>query len=159
MKSIPLRPRLLHAIALGSLILVANQAIAIEPKAAPQSVMQTDERALARKPLEAYLQGHATGDAAHMRRAFLPTAHVEGMRDGKFVSRTLEEYLAGFNGKPAEDEAQRRRRIDTIDISGNAAMARVTLDYPATVLTDYFVLLKVDGEWKIANKVWTAQKK
>ena len=159
MKSIPLRPRLLHAIALGSLILVANQAIAIEPKAAPQSVMQTDERALARKPLEAYLQGHATGDAAHMRRAFLPTAHVEGMRDGKFVSRTLEEYLAGFNGKPAGDEAQRRRRIDTIDISGNAAMARVNLDYPATVLTDYFVLLKVDGEWKIANKVWTAQKK
>ena len=25
--------------------------------------------------------------------------------------------------------------------------------------TDYFVLLKVDGEWKIANKVWTRQPK
>ena len=34
-------------------------------------------------------------------------------------------------------------------------MARVTLDYPSGVFTDYFVLLKVDGEWKIANKVWT----
>ena len=29
------------------------------------------------------------------------------------------------------------------------------LDYPSGIFTDYFVLLKVDGEWKIANKVWT----
>ena len=159
MKSTPLYSRLWHAIALGSLILVVNQAIATEPKSTPQSATETDDKALARKPLEAYLQGHATGDAAHMRLAFLPTAHIEGIRDGKFVSRTLEEYLAGFDGKPAEDEARRRRRIDTIDISGNAAMARVTLDYPTATLTDYFVLLKVDGEWKIANKVYSAQKK
>ena len=34
-------------------------------------------------------------------------------------------------------------------------MARVTLYYPSGTFTDYFVLLKVDGEWKIANKVWT----
>ena len=33
-----------------------------------------------------YLQGHATGDASHMRMAFLPTAHIEGVRDGTFAS-------------------------------------------------------------------------
>ena len=38
-------------------------------------------------------------------------------------------------------------------------MARVTLDYPNGTFTDYFVLLKLDGEWKIANKVWTRQPK
>ena len=90
-----------------------------------------------------------------MRRAFLPTAHIEGIRDGKFLSWTANEYIAGFKGTPPADESQRKRWIDSIDISGNAAMARVTLDYPAGTFTDYFVLLKVDGEWKIANKVWT----
>jgi len=120
---------------------------------------QTGEDAAVRKPLEAYLQGHATGDGAHMRQAFLPTAHIEGIRDGKFLSWTADEYIAGFKGQPPADEARRKRWIDSIDVSGNAAMARVTLDYPSGVFTDYFVLLKVDGGWKIANKVWTRQVK
>lgn len=123
--------------------------------APPASAQQASEEAAVRKPLEAYLQGHATGDAGYMRQAFLPTAHVEGMRDGKFLSRTVDEYIAGFKGSPAPDEAQRRRSIDQVDVNGDAAMARVTLAYPSGRFTDYFVLLKVDGEWKIANKVWT----
>lgn len=120
---------------------------------------QPGEDAAARKPLEAYLQGHATGDASYMRQAFLPTAHIEGIRDGKFLSWTADEYIAGFKGTPPADEARRKRWIDSVDISGNAAMARVTLDYPSGTFTDYFVLLKVDGEWKIANKVWTRHAK
>lgn len=66
---------------------------------------------------------------------------------------------SGFNGKPAGDEARRKRRIDRIELHGNAGMARVTLDYPTVTFTDYFVLLKVDGEWKIASKVYDATRK
>ncbi len=131
--------------------LLSAQAFAATPDAA--------EAAAVRVPLEAYLKGHASGDGAYMRKAFLPTAHIEGIRDGKFVSWTVDEYAAGFKGAPAADEAQRKRSIDAVDVSGNAAMARVTLDYPAGAFTDYFVLLKVDGEWRIANKVWTRQPK
>jgi hypothetical protein len=109
-----------------------------------------------RAALTHYLQGHATGDASHMRKAFLPTAHIEGLRDGAFVSMTLEEYCSRFPGKPAADEATRRRTIDSVDITGNAAMARVTLTHGSTTLRDYFVLLKVDGEWRIANKTFSA---
>lgn len=139
--------------ALRNLFAVACLALAAAAHA------QTDEQAQVRKPLEAYLQGHATGDGAYMRAAFLPTAHIEGIRDGKFASRTVDEYISGFQGKPAADEAQRKRSIDAIDVDGDAAMARVTLDYPSGVFTDFFVLLKVDGEWKIANKVWTRRAK
>lgn len=117
------------------------------------------EDAAVRKPLQAYLQGHASGDGAYIRQAFLPSAHIEGIRDGKFLSWTAEEYIAGFKGSPPTDEAQRKRRIDSVDVNGTAAMARVTLDYPSGTFTDYFVLLKVEGEWKIANKVWTRNPK
>ncbi|MGH9162092.1 MAG: nuclear transport factor 2 family protein [Vicinamibacteraceae bacterium] len=115
---------------------------------------QTDEAV--RVPLNHYLRGHATGDPSYMRKAFLPTAHIEGIRDGKFVSWTLEDYCALFEGKPAPDEPSRRRTIDRVDVSGTAAMARATLVHGETTFTDYFVLLKVDGEWKIANKVYAA---
>lgn len=119
----------------------------------------TGEEALARKPLEAYMQAHATGDGDLIRAAFLPTARIDGVRDGKPVSRTAEEFASGFSGKPAEDEAQRRRRIDAVELHGNAGMAQVTLDYPNVTFTDYFVLLKVGGEWKIASKVYNAAPK
>jgi hypothetical protein len=106
-----------------------------------------------------YFEGHATGDAAHFRRAFLPTAHIEGNRQGKFTSWTLEEYCANFDGRPAADEATRKRSIDLVDVSGDSAVARATLDHGAIVFTDYFVLLKVDGAWKIANKVYHGHRK
>lgn len=111
-----------------------------------------------RTTLEHYLRGHATGDPAHMRQAFLPTAHVEGMREGSFTSWTLDEYCAFFSGSPAADESTRQRRIDAIDVSGTAAYAKATLVHSAVTFTDYFVLLKVDGIWKIANKVYYAQR-
>ena len=113
----------------------------------------------ARAAIHQYFQGHATGDASHFRTAFLPTAHIEGNRQGKFTSWTLEEYCASFKGSPAADEAVRTRTIDLIDLSGDSATAKATLDHGAMVFTDYFVLLKVNGEWKIANKVYHGRKK
>ena len=120
---------------------------------APPAPQATDDAGV-RAALNHYIQGHATGDASHMRLAFLPTAHIEGVRDGKFLSRTLDDYCSGFTGKPAADEATRRRTIDEVSISGTAASAKVTLVHGTTTFTDYFVLLKVDGTWKIANKVY-----
>ena len=108
--------------------------------------------------LEHYLQGHATGNAVHMRNAFLPTAHIEGLREGRFTSWTLDEYCALFTGSPAVDEATRQRSIDTIDVSGTAAFAKATLIHGPVTFTDYFVLLKVDDSWKIANKVYHAHR-
>ena len=91
-----------------------------------------------------------------MRAAFLPTAHIEGNRRGQFTSWTVEQYVANYKGTPAADEASRKRTIDRIGVNGTAAMARATLVHGATTFTDYFVLLKVDGAWKIANKVYTS---
>ncbi len=95
--------------------------------------------------------------ADEMRRAFLPTARIDAVRDGQLLSRTVDEFVAGFNGKPAADEATRRRTIDHVAISGTAAMASVTLVHGATTFTDYFVLLKPNNEWKIASKVYSSR--
>jgi hypothetical protein len=110
-----------------------------------------------RRVVEQYFRGHATGDGTEMCKAFLPTAHVEGLRSGQFVSWTVDEYCALFRGTPAPDEAARVRTIDHVDVAGTAAMARATLVHGSTTFVDYFVLLKVDGVWKIANKVYVSR--
>jgi hypothetical protein len=119
--------------------------------------IQPSEDTGVRAVVSQYFRGHATGDGGEMCKAFLPSARIEGLRDGRFVSWTAEEYCGRFRGKPAADEASRARTIDSIDVSGTAAMARATLVHGATTFTDYFVLLKVDGAWKIANKVYVSR--
>ncbi|MFD5878423.1 nuclear transport factor 2 family protein [Streptomyces yangpuensis] len=106
------------------------------------------------EPLRAYVRGHATGDPAHFRDAFLPTAHVEGIRDGVFVSWPLDSYCALFPGRPASDEPARSRRIDTVDVHGTVATATMTLSHGADTFTDVFLLVRAGGGWRIANKAY-----
>lgn len=105
-------------------------------------------------PLESYIRGHATGDPSHFRAAFLPSAHVEGVRDGVFVSWNLDEYCAKFSGEPAYDETTRRRRIDSVDVHGTVATASMTLWHGADTFKDVFLLIRTGTEWRIANKAY-----
>ncbi len=114
--------------------------------------VRTEAPAMA--PLVAYATGHATGDPRHFEAAFLPTAHVEGLRDGQFVSWNLDEYYAIFTGRPAPDEPTRSRRVEhlsTVDTVGTASM---TLWHGPDTFTDVFVLVRVDDRWWIANKAY-----
>lgn len=150
-----------HALLASSLVAltvsnVVSSSAAQDNQASEQSKSAHDG---IRATINHYFKGHATGDASHMRKAFLATAHIEGIREGKFTSWTLDEYCSFFRGQPASDEKNRVRTIDLIDASGNSAMAKATLEHGATIFTDYFVLLKVGDEWKIANKVYHGQRK
>ena len=111
-----------------------------------------------RAPLEAYLRGHATGDAQAFRDAFDADARVWGMRDGQMIRWTAAEYIGrAGSGQAAPDEAQRRRWIESIDVTGDTAVAKIVLAYPAVRFTDYMTLARIDGVWRITNKMFQAQ--
>jgi hypothetical protein len=120
---------------------------------------QDPEDAGIRAALNHYLDGHATGDGAHHRIAFHPVASLYWVNGDTLATRTSAAYAAGAPGRPAADEAQRRRRIVSIDRAGNAAIAKIELDYPGVRFIDYMSLLKVGGEWKIVNKIFHRETK
>ena len=136
-----------------SLLLLAALTIA-----APALAQEKDE-AGARAAVNHYLAGHATGSPDEFRAAFHPKAMLYWNKDGAFAERTSADYIAGASGKPAPDEAQRRRAIESLDVTGNAAMAKVVLDYPSVKFTDYLSLVKADGEWRIVNKIFNVERK
>ena len=117
----------------------------------------SSEQLAACQPIEQYFLGHARDDAAHMRQAFLPTAHIESIKEGAFTSWPLDFYCERFKGQAVADEASRKRRIDWVEVTGTAACARVTLVHGATTFVDFFVLLKTAEGWKIANKAFHGQ--
>ena len=115
--------------------------------------------AAVRAPLEAYLRGHATGSADEFRPAFHPDAQLWGMRNGALIRMTAEDYIGRASGSPPADEAQRRRWIESVDVTGDTAVAKIILDYPAVRFTDYMALSRIDGRWVIINKMFQAEPK
>ena len=120
---------------------------------------QSAEEAAVRAAVEHYFRAHATGLGEHHRKVFHPDARLFAVRDGKYWTLSSEDYIARSPGKPAADEAERKRAVEMVDIAGNAAVAKVVLDYPDVKFTDYMSLLKIDGEWKIVNKTFSEQRR
>ena len=117
------------------------------------------EKAAVRVPLENYLKGHETGNPEFMKKAFHTDGDLMFIRDGKFTTRSFADYISGMSGKPAADEDKRKRFIESIDVSGDAAVGKIILDYPNAKFVDYMTLLKIDGEWKIVNKSFFMERK
>ncbi len=110
-------------------------------------------------PLENYIMGHKTGKAEYMRKAFHTEGKLMSMRGGKYTTTDFEKFFGYFKGKPAKDEAMRKRWIESIDVTGNIAVGKIILDYPTVKFTDYMALLKIGDEWKIVNKAFYAERK
>ncbi len=140
----------------AALLAPALAALAV---AAPLNAQESGDEAGVRAAVELYLASHATGEGTHVAGAFHPELVMYFVRDGALMSRTAADYIAGFRGTPAADEAERRRWIESVDVTGSAATAKVVLDYPQVRITDYFTLLRIDGTWTIMNKVFHAEPK
>lgn len=110
-----------------------------------------------RVPLQAYLDGHATGQERHFRRAFAPDALLVGVKDGVYGQRPASDYIAqSSSGRAPRDEAQRKRRIRSVVVDGDVATAVIELDYPDMRAYDHMSLVRFEDGWRIVVKAYHA---
>ena len=121
----------------------------------------TSEHDAVKLVMQNLLRAFETGDADLLRKTFRSDGTLVGYskKSGKVILRSGEEFATGFTGKPADDDAQRKRSFEILDVTENAALAKLMLDYPTWKGIDYMALSKIDGEWKIISKSWNAQAK
>lgn len=112
-----------------------------------------DESAAVEAALKPYVDGPYTGDGEAQRSVWMDHARIVGSLDGQFMALTVDEFIAAVNEQgPAPNVGH---RIVAIDIAGNAATARIEfIDWHGLRFTDFFVLIKQDGTWKISSKVF-----
>jgi metallo-beta-lactamase class B len=109
-----------------------------------------------RGAIELYFEAHALGDGNYIRQAFSPDAKISFVDHGELKQWTREEFANRIHG-PAADEYRRVRRVESLDVNGDAASAIVTLDYGQVLFRDHLSLLEIDGQWKIVSKVFSAE--
>jgi hypothetical protein len=114
----------------------------------------TSEAAVRRTVEQHYFRAHATGSGAFLRGVFVEEGRMFWSADGQVRSRTSTDYINGFMGQAAADEAQRKRRILAVDVTGDVAIAKAELDYPEARLVDYFILVRASDGWRIVSKAF-----
>lgn len=103
--------------------------------------------------MQHYINGARSGKGAEMKPAFHDDATIYGYVGPDLFAGPIQGlYDWNDENGPAKDIES---RIVHIDIVGTVANVRLESDnWTGHRFTDFFNLLKVNGQWKIMNKVF-----
>ena len=137
-----------------ALILIA---ISVTPASAAPS--DPSDEVMVRETIQTYLHGLKFNDVESFKKAFYPEAKLFFVKkNGTLGQLTQAEWYAGFTANAGKEE-KGDLQIASLDVSGSAASAKVEEDYPDSHYTDFISLLKLNGEWRIVNKIFYAKSK
>jgi hypothetical protein len=105
------------------------------------------------KIIQHYIKGAKSGKGDDMKPAFHKDATVFGYVGDDLFAGPIQNLFAwnDENGPATGLKSQ----IASIDLIDTVATVRLELDdWTGHRFTDLFTLLKIDGEWKIMNKVF-----
>ena len=121
--------------------------------------MDTDIRALA-AIAQAYFDAAYEMDADKFASIFHPSSSVTKVGDDGDVSVTpIEVWLAAVRNMKAPKQLglERHDELLSIDVVRELALLKLKLQIPPRYFTDMLSCLKVNGTWKIVQKVMTAE--
>lgn len=121
--------------------------------------MNTDMHALL-AVAQTYLDAAYEMDADKFASIFHPSSSVTKVGDDGDVSVTpIATWLAVVRNMqaPKQQGLERDDRILAISAAGDLALLKLKLQVPPRRFTDFLSCLKVDGAWKIVQKVMTTR--
>jgi ketosteroid isomerase-like protein len=108
------------------------------------------------RAVDLYVEAMRDGDAAKLREAFHPDAWMFGSLAGTRYDEPIGELAALIDGKSVDVDGSFQARVTSVEQVGDAAF--VVLEeqgfWGTVSFTDFFTLVQIDGEWKIANKTF-----
>lgn len=100
-----------------------------------------------------YLKGAISGKGSEMKPSFHEDAAWFGYVGPDLVAGPIQSLFDWHDSNGAAKELV--YNISKIEIVGSAANVRIELDnWTGNRFTDFLNLLKIDGKWKVMNKVF-----
>lgn len=124
-----------------------------EKKMTVNSATNLSEYDAITRTVQNYINGGKTGRTDDMKLAFHADATIFGYIGPDLFAGPIQGLYDWNDQNGAATELE--GRITSIDLAGSVATVRLELEnWSGHRFTDFFTLLKVDGEWKIMNKVF-----
>jgi len=119
-----------------------------------QTTDSPDEIAKITATLMDYIDGTGKGEPDRIKRAFHKDLNLYSIGNDTLKLTSGKKYISYFK---QGEKSNRIGSIKAIDFVNDAASARVEIIMPARkrVYTDYLLLLKIEGHWKIIHKSYT----
>jgi Putative lumazine-binding len=111
--------------------------------------------------IQSYLDGLYESDADKIASAFHPTSALTSMTDdGELLITPRDLWLDKVRTRPSPKQRglPRHDQVLAIDLVGTAmAYVKLKCAIPPRFFTDQLSLLKIDGRWQIAQKVFMTE--
>jgi hypothetical protein len=121
----------------------------------------TDDVSSIEDVIQSYLDGLHEGDAAKIASAFHPTSALTTVTDdGELQILPRGQWLDRVRSRPSPKQQRlpRHDQVLSIDLVGPAmAYVKLKCAIPPRFFTDQLSLLKIDGRWQIAQKIFMTE--
>lgn len=104
-----------------------------------------------------YLDGGTNGDSVMFSKAFVPDGQMRYMRNDTIFNVSLKDFMARARNNGVKQD--RKTKIESIQVFGNAASAKLTIENPTFYFHDIMTLLKTKDGWKIVGKIFYREDK
>jgi hypothetical protein len=103
--------------------------------------------------LQAYMEGARTGRSETMKPSFHDHATIYGYVGPDLFGGPIQGFFDWNDQNGPASEVQ--FRLSSIDIVGSSASVRVDIDdWTGHRFTDFFNMVKFDGDWKVVSKIF-----
>ncbi|MGE4620197.1 MAG: nuclear transport factor 2 family protein [Planctomycetota bacterium] len=116
----------------------------------------SDERQI-EEVVQKYYESLYESDAVKVREVFHGNAKITGYLHGELEEMSVDDF-AGFveaqQPSPRENDAEKFLEIISCEYAGDTACVLLRESYIGKMFMDTFSMLRVDGQWKIYNKLF-----
>ncbi|WP_343487139.1 nuclear transport factor 2 family protein [Allomuricauda sp. d1] len=104
-----------------------------------------------------YFDGIFFGDTSKLKSCFHENMFIYGDIKGVDYLKSVEEYLIGVKERQSPNDLNETPKMEIVgvDIMGKIAMVKLHVPMLGYNYYDYLSLSKLNGEWKIVNKIFT----
>ena len=121
----------------------------------------TDEVKNIEGVIQSYLDGLHEGDASKIASAFHPTSALTSISEkGELAITPRDVWLNNVRNRasPKQQGLSRHDQVLSIDLVGpTMAYVKLKCAMPPRFFTDQLSLLKIDGRWQVAQKVFMTE--
>ena len=122
----------------------------------------SDDLSAIKAAVATYLDGLYEGDAEKLAAVFHPTSSLTYEENGALMPLPRDQWLEAVRTRPSPKARGLARHDQVLQIdqsSPTTAFVKLKCAIPPRFFTNYLCFLKVDGRWRVAQKVFATERR
>jgi hypothetical protein len=101
-----------------------------------------------------YVLGHADYDPRLYEQILHPAWKMFHLENGELTQVDRDEFCRWYEPQNRNPDLVWDFEIHAVDVTGNVAQAKLSLENQKVLYVDYLNLMKIEGKWWIVHKIY-----